>query len=168
MSELVTAIRIAGPADFRGISQTFDQAWREAYRGVIPGIQLERLVQRRGPTWWRLTLQRPRPVAVLEIRKKIAGYACYGRCRDASIPASGEIDELYLRPEYQGLGFGRRLFGSVRADLRARHAGPILVWSLAENERACGFYEAMGGKRVATRDEQVAGTRLTKVAYRFD
>ena len=168
MSELVTAIRIAGPADYRGISQTFDQAWREAYRGVIPGIQLERRVQRRGPQWWWRTLHRARPVAVLEIRKQIAGYACYGRCRDSSIAASGEIDEFYLRPEYQGLGFGRRLFGSIRADLRNRHAGPVLVWSLAENERACGFYEAMGGQRIASRSETVAGTPLTKIAYRFD
>lgn len=168
MSELVTAIRIAGPADYSGISQTFDQAWREAYRGVIPGIQLERLVLRRGPQWWRRTLQRPRPVAVLEIRKQIAGYACYGRCRDTTIPAAGEVDELYLRPEYQGLGFGRRLFGSIRADLRNRYGGAVLVWSLAENERACGFYEAMGGVQVASRKESVSGTRLTKVAYRFD
>ena len=168
MSELVTAIRIAGPADCRGISRTFDQAWREAYRGVIPGVPLERLVQRRGPLWWRRTLQRPRPVAVLEFRKEIVGYACYGRCRDTTIPAAGEVDELYLRPEYQGLGFGRRLFGSIRADLRNRYAGPVLVWSLAENERACGFYEAMGGVRIASRNETVSGTRLTKVAYRFD
>ncbi|MGY6570385.1 MAG: N-acetyltransferase family protein [Salinarimonas sp.] len=168
MSELVTGIRLARPADAPAISGVFDAAWRDAYRGIIPGIQLERFVQRRGPRWWRLALRRNRPVAVLDVGKRIAGYASYGRCRDKAIPAGGEIDELYLQPEYQGLGFGRRLFRAVRNDLADRFDGPILVWSLAENERGCHFYEAMGGRRVARTNERIGDNALTKIAYLFD
>ncbi len=168
MSELVTGIRIARPADAIAVSGVFDAAWRDAYRGIIPGIQLERFVQRRGPRWWRLALRRHRQIAVLDVGKRIVGYASYGRCRDKAIPAAGEIDELYLLPEYQGLGFGGRLFRAVRNDLRDRFDGPVLVWSLAENERGCAFYQAMGGRSVARSDERIGDTALTKVAYLFD
>ena len=35
---------------------------------------------------------------------KVAGYANYGRNRARSLHFEGEIYELYLRPEFQGLG----------------------------------------------------------------
>lgn len=35
------------------------------------------------------------------------------------MPYSGEIFEIYLLPEYQGLGFGRRLFNAARQELAA-------------------------------------------------
>jgi ribosomal protein S18 acetylase RimI-like enzyme len=91
----------------------------------------------------------------------------YGRCRDRSLPADGEIDELYLAPEYQGVGYGRRLFNAVRNDLRDREMGRIVVWALADNERACGFYEGLGGRSVARIDERIGGVPLSKVAYLF-
>src|SRR5262245_63899036 len=34
-----------------------------------------------------------------------------------SLYYDGEIYELYLRPEFQGLGFGRKLFSAARRDL---------------------------------------------------
>ena len=63
---------------------------------------------------------------VLDIGQGAVGYASYGRCRDRSLPAEGEVDELYLLPEYQGIGFGRRLFKAVRNDLRHRDLGRIV------------------------------------------
>jgi len=43
---------------------------------------------------------------VLVFGDKVAGYANYGRNRARSLHFEGEIYELYLRPEFQGLGFG--------------------------------------------------------------
>jgi ribosomal protein S18 acetylase RimI-like enzyme len=95
------------------------------------------------------------------------GYASYGRCRDRSLPASGEIDELYLLPEYQGIGFGRRLFNAVRNDLRHREHDRVVVWALEDNTRACAFYEGMGGQKVARVEERIGKKPLAKVAYLF-
>lgn len=167
MSDLVTGIRHAKPTDAAAISQVFDAAWREAYLGIIPGVQLERMVRRRGPRWWGLMLRRGRPVAVLDVGKRIVGYASYGACRDARSGAEGEIDELYLLPEYQGLGLGRRLFRATLNDLHDRVGRRVVVWSLVENERACAFYERMGGKPVGRVTERVSATPLTKIGYLF-
>jgi ribosomal protein S18 acetylase RimI-like enzyme len=167
MSELLISIRRARSEDATGLSRVFDNAWREAYQGIIPGVALEKMIARRGPRWWRSTIGRGRPLVVLDVGQGVAGYVSYGRCRDRSLPADGEIDELYLTPEYQGVGYGRRLFHAVRNDLRDRDMTRVVVWALADNERACGFYEGMGGRSVARIDERIGGVSLAKVAYLF-
>ena len=53
----------------------------------------------------------------IEARLAVAGYANYGRNRARSLHYEGEIYELYLRPEFQGLGFGHRLFSAAKRDL---------------------------------------------------
>jgi ribosomal protein S18 acetylase RimI-like enzyme len=167
MSDLLISIRRARSEDATGLSRVFDSAWREAYQGIIPGVALEKMIARRGPRWWRSTVGRGRPLVVLDVGQGIAGYVSYGRCRDRSLPADGEIDELYLAPEYQGIGYGRRLFNAVRNDLRDREMERFVVWALADNERACSFYRGMGGRTVARIDERIGGTTLGKVAYLF-
>src|SRR6478735_5782718 len=157
MSDLLVSIRRAKPEDAPGLSKVFEQAWREAYQGIIPGVALEKLLARRGPRWWRSTIGRGRPLAVLDIGQGIAGYVSYGRCRDRSLPAEGEIDELYLAPEYQGIGFGRRLFQAVRNDLRDRSMPHLGVWALSENDRARRFYESLGGRDIVEIEERIGG-----------
>ena len=167
MSDLLVSIRHAKPADAEALSNVFESAWREAYRGIIPGVTLEKMLTRRGPRWWRSTVTRGRPLVVIDLGQGIAGYISYGRCRDRSLPAEGEIDEFYLLPEYQGLGLGRRLFQAVRNDLRDKGMNKVAVWALEDNERACAFYERMGGRSVARVEERIGGKPLAKVAYLF-
>lgn len=167
MSDLLVSIRHARPADAEALSRVFEAAWREAYRGIIPGVALEKMLTRRGPRWWRSTVTRGRPLVVIDIGQGVAGYISYGRCRDRSLPAEGEIDEFYLLPEYQGIGLGRRLFQAARNDLRDRGMNRIAVWALADNERACRFYERLGGAPLARVEERIGAARLAKVAFLF-
>jgi len=167
MKELLISIRRARPEDAVGVSEVFGAAWREAYAGIIPGVALEQMLGRRGPRWWRSAIARSRPLVVLEVGETVAGYVAYGRCRDRSLPAEGEIDEFYLLPEYQGLGFGTRMFKAVRNELADRGVRRLAVWALAENERACGFYRRLGGKPIAEARDRIGGCELTKVAFLF-
>lgn len=167
MSTAVISIRRARPDDAAMLSDVFDAAWREAYQGIIPGVALERILARRGPLWWRATIGRARPLVVMEIADAVVGYVSYGRARDRALKAEAEIDEIYMMPEHQGLGLGRRLFNAVRNDAGDRGLARLAVWSLAENGRARAFYEALGGRLVAESADRIAGVHLPKVAYRF-
>ena len=167
MSDLVISIRRARTGDAAALTCVFDAAWREAYLGIIPGVALHRLLARRGPRWWRSSIDHGRPLVVLDVHDSVAGYVSYGRCRNPGLPADGEIDELYLSPEYQGLGFGKRMFRAVRNDFADRGMARIIVWCLSDNVRARGFYERLGGRSVAETMERVAGVPLGKVAYVF-
>ena len=118
-----------------------------AYQGIIPGTELEKLITRRGPDWWDSAIRKGSRIALLAFGDKVAGYANYGRNRARSLFYDGEIYELYLRPEYQGLGFGRRLFTAARRDLAQSGLKSLVVWALSDNEPAVEFYRALGGTR---------------------
>ncbi len=96
---------------------------------------------------------------------RIAGYANYGRNRARSLTYDGEIYELYLRPEFQGLGFGRRLFTAARRDLAQSGLKSLVVWALSDNDPAVEFYRAIGGRAVARSSERFGSKTLDKVAF---
>lgn len=165
MSTVVIDIRRARADDAPALAEAHDEAWRTAYRGLIPGTELEKLVARRGPAWWDAAIRRGSRIALLTFGDAIAGYANYGRNRAKSLPYGGEIYELYLRPEYQGLGFGRRLFVAAKRDLAQTGQPSLVVWALTDNEPAVAFYRALGGRAVARSTERFGYKVLDKVAF---
>jgi hypothetical protein len=56
-------------------ASTHDEAWRSAYQGIIPGAELEKLINRRGPQWWDSAIRKGSRVSVLVFGDKVAGYA---------------------------------------------------------------------------------------------
>ena len=165
MSTTLIDIRRARAADATGLAEAHDEAWRTAYRGLIPGTELEKLVTRRGPAWWDAAIRRGSRVSLLTFGDAVAGYANYGRNRARSLPYAGEIYELYLRPEYQGLGFGRRLFNASKRDLAQMGQPSLVVWALSENDSAVNFYRALGGRAIARSTERFGDKVLDKVAF---
>jgi ribosomal protein S18 acetylase RimI-like enzyme len=165
MSTVLIEIRRAKPCDAGTIATTHDEAWRAAYQGIIPGTELNKLINRRGPDWWDSAIRKGSRIALLQFGDNVAGYANYGRNRARSLTYDGEIYELYLRPEFQGLGFGRRLFTAARRDLAQSGLKSLVVWALSENDNAVEFYRALGGKAVARSSEKFGTRVLDKVAF---
>jgi ribosomal protein S18 acetylase RimI-like enzyme len=168
MVETVISIRPARLGDETGIARVHDAAWRDAYRGVIPGRELERMIVRRGPVWWRRAIAGGTRLIVLDFADTVAGYASYGRNRMPSLNYGGEIFELYLAPEYQGGGLGRRMFEAAQRDMAAHGYSSFVVWALAGNERAIGFYRRLGGRIVRRAPEQFGTETRERVAFGFD
>lgn len=165
MSTTVIEIRRAKATDAAAVATAHDESWRSTYRGIIPGPELERLVSRRGDAWWDGAIRKGSRVSVLVFGDHVAGYANYGRNRARSLSYDSEIYELYLRPEYQGLGFGRRLFTAARRDLVQGGMKSLVIWALSDNEPALGFYRALGGQPVARSSEKFGDKVLDKVAF---
>ncbi len=161
-------IRRAETEDAGGIADVHDDAWRHAYLGIIPGKDLERMIARRGPLWWHRALKRNTAVLVLEVGGRVAGYATLGPNRMRMLPQAGEIYELYLSPEHQGLGFGRLLFEAARAELRRYGLASFSVRVLVDNGSAVAFYERMGGRVVAETGERIGETTLPLTIFGFE
>src|SRR4051812_45205243 len=163
-STVLIEIRRARSADAKAVADTHDEAWRTAYQGIIPGRELERLISRRGPDWWDGAIRKGSRISLLAFGDTIAGYANYGRNRARSLQYDGEVYELYLRPEFQGLGFGRRLFTAARRDLAQSGMKSVVVWALSDNEPAVEVYRAWGGGGVARSWEKLGEKVLKKAA----
>ena len=165
MSTTLIEIRRAKSSDAESVASTHDEAWRTAYQGIIPGAELAKLISRRGPAWWESAIRKGSRVALLVFGDRVAGYANYGRNRARSLTYDGEIYELYLRPEFQGLGFGRRLFTAARRDLAQSGLRSLVVWALSDNDPAVEFYRALGGRAIARSSERFGAKTLDKVAF---
>lgn len=165
MSTILIEVRPARASDAAAVAATHDEAWRAAYQGIIPGAELEKLINRRGPQWWDSAIRKGSRVSVLSFGDRIAGYANYGRNRARSLHFEGEIYELYLRPEFQGLGFGRKLFTSAKRDLIQSGLKSMVIWALSDNEPAVDFYKTLGGRMVARSSERFGAKSLDKVAF---
>ncbi|MBX6327401.1 MAG: GNAT family N-acetyltransferase [Pseudolabrys sp.] len=165
MNTTLIEIRRAKLSDAVEVAATHDEAWRAAYQGIIPGIELEKLINRRGPDWWEAAIRKGSRITLLQFGDRVVGYANYGRNRARSLFYDGEIYELYLRPEFQGLGFGRRLFNAARKDLMQSGLKSLVVWALSDNEPAVQFYRALGGRAVARSSERFGSKVLDKIAY---
>jgi ribosomal protein S18 acetylase RimI-like enzyme len=168
MSTILIEVRRAKPADANAIASVHDEAWRTAYQGIIPGPELDKLINRRGRDWWESAVRKGSRIALLVFGDHVAGYANYGRNRARSLYYDGELYELYLRPEFQGLGFGRKLFSAARRDLIQSGLHSLVVWALSDNEPAVSFYRNMGGKAVARSSEKFGGKVLDKVAFAWN
>jgi ribosomal protein S18 acetylase RimI-like enzyme len=158
-------IRRARPVEAPRLAACHDEAWRTAYQGIIPGPELDKLINRRGPEWWEGAIRKGSRISILAFGDTVAGYANYGRNRARSLCYDGEVYELYLRPEFQGLGFGRRLFTAARRDLAQSGMKSLIVWALSDNEAAVEFYRALGGRPIARSCEKFGTKSLDKVAY---
>lgn len=161
-SARVLGARWSGPEDCAALAEVRAVAWRYAYAGLIPEPALSRMISRRGAAWWRRLHEGPGKALVAVLGDEVVGYALLARCRSGR---GGEIQELYIRPDCQGLGFGSRLFATARAEFRARGLAPLTVWCLAENRIGVAFYRALGGVVTGRGAEPFPGACLEKLRF---
>lgn len=168
MNTLTIDIRKAEPHDADAIAGVHNEAWQGAYAGIIPHRALRAMINRRGAGWWAGAIRRAATILVVEIGGEVVGYATLGRNRARELPQQGEIYELYLKPEYQGIGLGSRLFAAAREKLAAHGLSGMVVWALEDNSNALGFYAGAGGRDVAEGVEVFDARALRKIAFVWD
>lgn len=165
MTTGLTNVRLARPKDAPGIAAIHEEAWRHSYQGIIPHVPLSQMIARRGPGWWQQSLSKGVEALLLDFDGEPAAYATLGASRLRGTRYMGEIFELYVRPDFQGVGFGGRLFREGRKRLAARGLNGLCVWALTDNDQACAFYLQLGGKPISEGTETFGGVTLRKVAF---
>lgn len=168
MFSITAETRRAMPEDAGAISNVHLESWKNAYSGMVPHAALSRMVNRRGDDWWEMAIRRSTIILVIEVGDEIAGYATLGPNRVSTLPFEGEVYEIYLKPEYQGIGLGTKLFGDAKRELKRRGYRGLVVWSLSDNDTALSFYANAGGRAVANGSEHFDHKKLQKTAYAWD
>jgi L-amino acid N-acyltransferase YncA len=163
----VIRVRPARRADAAAIGRIHVETWRDAYAGLLPDAGLLRLSPSIEAERWRTVIDRGSAVFVADDNGRVIGFGSCGRCRQRTLRFDGEVQTLYVAPEHHGRGAGRMLLAGLFRALETAGCKSGLIWVLRDNPSRF-FYEAMGGRHVADRNERVWGCMMAESAYGWD
>ncbi len=162
-------LRPARPSDARAIARIHVETWRTTYPGMLPDRALIDMNVDGKARSWRNMLEQPSTAGSVLVAEDgdegaTIGFASACRNRHEILPFAGEVQTLYVLPDWQEQGVGRLLLEGCFGALRRHGLDSAMVWVLADNP-ARFFYERMGGRRAGERDETLWGATLHEIAY---
>ncbi len=165
---MIVRIRVAAAKDAPGIAGVHIDTWRDTYAGIFPIHVFRRMGHHQLSAQWSRALRNStRNDAVIVAEVPHAGIIGFGSCcrvNGVDLPYQGEVDTLYVHPNFQGQAVGRSLLATLFRVLATKGLDSALIWVLAENP-ARFFYQAMGGTLIAKREERLWGVPLRELAY---
>lgn len=167
-------IRQAHVDDWKGIARVHVDSLHASYQDTLPLDVLNKFTYADREKRWQKDL--PKSISggtmtyvVEDKNREIVGFALSGTMRDARLKMkyTGEVYGLYVHPDAQGQGFGRKLFESVAQHLASVHFSSIALWTF-ENLESCSFFKHLGGVQVYEKSTTIAGKQLVEYAYGWD
>lgn len=95
----------------------------------------------------------------------VVGFST-GSLNDLGSVFDSTVYTLYILKDYQNKGLGKSLIKAVASKLRLLGAKNIVLSAFAEN-KACNFYEHLGGKQGKKNIVNIAGVDLIEVDYEW-
>lgn len=167
---MAIAIRRATAQDAPAIARVRIDSWRTTYRGLIPDAYLDGMRVDDSTEIWNRVLTagaNTTSVFVAESDGEVIGFAAGNMLGEPRYDLNAELSAVYVRPEYQRAGVGRRLVGAVALAQRAHGASGLIVWVIAENKGARAFYERLGATLLVEQPFEWDGMALTEAGYGF-
>jgi GNAT superfamily N-acetyltransferase len=165
----MTQIRSAVLKDASAIAWVQVQTWQRAYRGIVADNFLDRMsVEDRAKRWFEL-LQQQNSITFVAAPEgqQIIGFANGGPERDGRKDFQAELYGLYVHPNWQRQGIGKRLVAPFVDWLLKSDRKSMIVWTLADSPFR-RFYEGLGGQLVGQRDIGIGHQNLVEVAYGWE
>jgi ribosomal protein S18 acetylase RimI-like enzyme len=158
-------IRTARPDDAGPIARLDVETWQATYAGILGTPYLAGLSASRRETGWAHVIRRaPNDVRVaLNTEGEVVGYGSCGACRgDPQFAA--EVFTLYVAPDWQNQGIGRRLLLAMFTRLVAQGHKSAVIWVLRDNPSRF-FYQRLGGKEMRRKLLPFNGAEVPAVGY---
>jgi ribosomal protein S18 acetylase RimI-like enzyme len=158
-------IRAARLEDAGPISRLDVETWQATYAGILATPYLAGLSpERRAIGWANVIRREPRDVRVaLNIDGDVVGFGSCGTCRGEP-GFTSEVFTLYVAPDWQNQGIGRRLLLAMFARLVSEGHASAVIWVLRENPSRF-FYHRLGGKEVRRKLLPFNGTQVAASGY---
>jgi GNAT superfamily N-acetyltransferase len=161
-------IRPARLGDEMNVAGVHVRAWQVGYRTLMPEAYLSSLrLEDRAKRYSFGNADTCQPQSWVAEDSgdsgTVVGFATIGPAQGDEGQSLGELNALYVDPEYWGCCIGAALESAGRAALVKLGYRKAMLWVLAGNERAIGFYEARGWKGDGTlREAAVWGITVSE------
>jgi ribosomal protein S18 acetylase RimI-like enzyme len=171
---MTITIRRARKSDATAIGRVHVETWQATYPGLLPDAMLVRMSDVRQSAWWSRAIEDPRESRGIFVADDeemgVVGFGSCGPVReipeglDGTEQRVGEVYTLYVEPDCQNQGLGRRLLDAMFRQLQADGCDTAILWMLAENP-ARFFYEGLAGRPAGRRSDRMGSTEVEEVAY---
>ena len=166
-STSVFPVRATVVRDAKAISDLFALVALEMYQSLLGTDQLPPLGQDKRQPYWRDAIEYAEPQVMAALHgDRIVGFVGFDRSRDeGSRQTTGEITDIYVHPDFQGLGVGLSLWHAARQGLHDEGCIDVTLWLQTRNKTALRFFELAGFKRElgAEREVQVVGHTIAEL-----
>lgn len=156
-------------ADAEEIARVHVQCWQESYADLLPAEFLKNLSADARVVQWQQAISDP-DVFVLAVREagRIVGFVSCGPAREGTAKgADGEIFAIYILKAFHGRKIGRSLIAASARFWLSKGGRNLIVLSMAGNNPATAFYEALGGIQVYEGSFEIAGIKMTDKGHLF-
>ncbi|WP_214483937.1 GNAT family N-acetyltransferase [Bacillus sp. SM2101] len=158
-------IRKAVLKDVKSIAKVHVDSWKTTYKHIVPDEYLNKLSYKSREQLWEEIVPSGNVYVAENNQGQIVGFANGGRERSRQYDGyEGELYAIYLLQEYQGCGIGKQLIMPIIEHLKQLKIHSMVVFVLEDNS-ACQFYEALGGKKMDSLEIVIAGKKLNEVVY---
>jgi len=165
MNDLALSVRSARPEDAADLARIYIESWQDTYAGILPHALLAAMSRKGHAARWQTAIKGGGAVLLAEdARAGVIGLCSLGAARDKALGLEGEVYTLYVDPAFLGRGVGRALLARAFAVFKERGLRSCVIWAHARNN-ACFFYEAMGGRRIATRTTRLMGELTPEIGF---
>ena len=144
--------------------------WQSAYKGIIDDTYLDNMdreskIKKRREDWDKINF------IVAEYEDNIVGFCRYSDIVDNSEKyheCDCELRAIYVKPEFKGLGIGKKMFTYAINDLKKREKNKMILCCLKDNFPSRKFYEKMGGKVIGLSLAEFGGKNYELIGFEYD
>jgi GNAT superfamily N-acetyltransferase len=162
-------IRSAGERDLTAVAGVHRRSRTAAYAGFVPADALAAVPEASMIEYWTERWRYERDVHQLTVATEddeIVGFTYLGPYEE---PDTGILHAIHVSPEAQGRGVGAALMADALKKLAAAGWHHAVLWVLAENAHARGFYEHGGWAADGVeRDDYIGPAQVHQVRYARD
>ncbi|GGX44770.1 GNAT family N-acetyltransferase [Undibacterium squillarum] len=165
------SLRRATVADAEAIAAVRVEGWQTTYRGMIPDQYLDEMLVDDHVLYWKRILQALPAAAdkacvyVAESEGHVIGFVSATLLAEPKHGYHAELGALYIRPQWQRAGIGRRMMHKVARTLQSWNCADLVVWVLSDNRLARNFYEELHGEFVLEQEFSWDDMDLKEVGY---
>ena len=160
-------IRPAALTDVEGMSQVLDKAWRANYKDIFSPKQIAAYTGGYRRESFTNLLNDGKDVFVLLCDGEITAVCAAQTCTEKPFEGYVEIMLLYVLPEWQHKGIGKKLLSHTLRKMRGKGYKSAVLDTVENNQNARRFYEKFGFTERKTAQSRKFDD-VTRVIYTID
>lgn len=162
------SFREATIADCMAVAKVHMQSWKESFVGLVPQAFLDKMsVENRTKAFEEGFTIESYKMYVAEVAEQgVVGFSDFGKPRE-NIGYEAELYAIYLLPEFQRKGIGKKLF-NLGAEYFTKSGKNSMYLLALEVSPYRLFYEKMGGRVVGRKQIEIEGVEYEELIYGWD